>query len=82
VADEPLADLASDPVGYVRKLVAVEARAEAMRKSLAKHVDTIKQDIQADDVWFGRNKPKSDKKSPACLYKVKGDGDGDNTAGT
>lgn len=78
VADEPLADLEKDPPGFVRKMVAVKARLDAMAKMAAKHVDKTKQEIQADGDCFGRNKPKADKKAKACLYSLKGKSDDDS----
>ena len=72
VADEPIADLAKDPPAFIAKLIAVEARAEAMRKLAAAHVDAAKQDIQAPDgTWFGRRKPASSRKANATLYNLK-----------
>jgi len=71
VADEPIADLAADPPGFIRKLLAVEARADAMRKLAVALVDERKQDIQCGDVFFGRNKPKADRKPTAAIYSLK-----------
>lgn len=78
VADQPIADLAADPPGFVKRLVAVEARAEAMRKLAAAHVDSTGQDIQADGVWFGRRKPASSRKPNATIYTLKGESHGDH----
>jgi len=71
VSDLPMRQLADDPAQFVRDLVAVEARAEAMRKLAAGWVDEHKQDIQAGDVFFGRNKPKSERKATATIYQLK-----------
>ena len=85
VADEPIADLAKDPPAFIAKLIAVEARAEAMRKLAAAHVDAAKQDIQAPDgTWFGRRKPASSRKANATLYNLKepANGSDSNTVST
>lgn len=71
VADQPIADLAADPPGFVKRLVAVEARVDAMRALAAKYVDANGADIQAGDVWFGRNKPRTERKAPATVYSPK-----------
>jgi hypothetical protein len=71
VADEPLADLARDPAGFVSKLVAVEARADAMKALAAKYVDETGRDIEAGTVRFGRQKPKAERKAAATLYSLK-----------
>ena len=69
-ADEPLADLAKDPAGFIGKLVAVEARADAMRKLATAYVDANGADIQAGSVAFGRAKPKAQRKATAELYEL------------
>jgi hypothetical protein len=71
VADEPLADLHKDPAGFIAKLVAVEARADAMKELAAKYVDSTGRDIEAGSVRFGRQKPKADRKAPATVYTLK-----------
>jgi hypothetical protein len=70
VADEPIADLARDPVAFVEKLIAVEARADAMKKLASQWVDETGKDIRCGNVCFGRNKPKTDRKAPAALYEA------------
>jgi hypothetical protein len=70
VADEAIADLAADPPGFVKKMVAVGARLDAMQALAAKYVDASGQDIECGELRFGRNKPKSTKKSPATLYEL------------
>lgn len=77
VADEAIADLAEDPVRFVRSLVAVEARASAMSKMAAAWIDEHKQDIRAGDVYFGRQKPKTDRKANATIYSIKEKSNGD-----
>ncbi len=72
VADEPIADLAADPVAFVTKLIAVEAKAAAMSKLATGWVDANKKDIQAGDVFFGRGKPPSGRKPNATIYSLKG----------
>lgn len=68
VSGEDIKEVASDPKAVLRKLVAIEAKADAWKKLLAAHVDT-NGDIHDGDVGFGRNKPKSDRKSPVAIYK-------------
>lgn len=68
-ADEPMKDLAADPVGFVQRMVAIETRLEAMKALAVKHVDATGQDIKAGSVCFGRHKPPSNRKSPASLYE-------------
>ncbi len=81
VADEPLADLNADPVAFVTKLIAVEARAAAMAKLAAAWVDANKRDIQAGDVFFGRGKPPSGRKANATIYSLKGKANGSDSEG-
>jgi hypothetical protein len=81
VADEPIAELAADPAGFIRKLVAVEGRAEAMRKLAAEYVDAHKRDIHSDGVYFGRNKPKSERKAQATIYTLKEKSNGSSDGG-
>lgn len=82
VADEPMADLAADPPGFVRKLIAVGARYDAMSKLAAAHVDATGKDIICDGVAFGRRKPPSSRKPNATLYDLstkKESSNGDST---
>lgn len=65
----------AEPAEVLRDLIAVEARADALRERLTAHVDATKQDIQADGVWFGRRKPASSRKPNATIYSVKENGD-------
>jgi hypothetical protein len=67
VAHEPLRDVRRDPAGAVLQLVALEAKADAIKKLLAGHVDGAGQDIVAEGVAFGRRKPSS-RKPNATLY--------------
>lgn len=78
VADEPLHDLASDPSGYLKKYIAVASRLASMQEAMAAHVDATKQEIVCGPIRFGRNKPKSEKKSPATMYELKGKSNGDS----
>lgn len=71
VADQPIGDLHRDPAEFVKRLVAVEARADAMRQLAAKYVDSTGADIQVGMLFFGRNKPKAERKSPATIYSLK-----------
>lgn len=78
VVDSPIKELASDPAAFIRDLVAVEARAKAMRDLAAAHVDATKQEIDAGGgIMFGRNKPKQSRKSEATTYTLKGESNGD-----
>jgi hypothetical protein len=70
VADEPIADLARDPSTFVQRLIAVEARADAMKKLAVEYVDATGKDIEAGGVCFGRRKPPSNRKSPATIYQI------------
>ena len=72
--------MAKDPAAVVNQLIAVEAKAAAIKKALSAYVDSRKQDIQAGAVCFGRNKPRTERKAPAAIYEPKGEsqnGDGD-----
>ncbi len=62
---QPLAD----PVAAVNALVALESRADALKKLLATHVDATGEDIAAGGVAFGRRKP-AEKKPAAKLYEI------------
>jgi hypothetical protein len=70
VVDQDIGELAKDPPGFVKRLVAVEARADAMRELAAKYVDANGQDIQSGGVAFGRRKPATERKKPATLYDL------------
>jgi hypothetical protein len=70
VADEPLADLAADPPGFVKRMVAVGARLDAMQALAAKHVDATGKDIECGTIRFGRGKPKANRKPTAELYEI------------
>jgi hypothetical protein len=69
VAGEEIKDVASDPKGYLRKLIAVEAKADAMKKLLAAHVDATGADIIDGEAGFGRQKPPSTRKVPVSIYR-------------
>lgn len=71
VADEPIGDLHRDPAEFVKRLVAVEARADAMRTMAAKYVDETGADIRVGLVAFGRCKPKAQRKAEATIYEIK-----------
>jgi hypothetical protein len=72
-AGQDIGDVARDPEGVLRQLVAAEAKRKAMVKTLAAHVDRTGKDIVADGVAFGRHKPKSDRKATAVMYEVDGE---------
>lgn len=61
----------AEPVDVLRDLIAVEARADALRQRLAAHVDSTGADVRCGSVAFGRSKPKAERKAPATLYDVK-----------
>jgi hypothetical protein len=80
VADESIADLSRDPSAFVGKLIAVEARAEAMRKLAAGWVDANGQEIKAPDgTMFGRAKPRTERKATATLYTLKESSNGNGS---
>lgn len=73
VADEPLLEL-SDEVTLVRKMAAIEARLDGLKKIAASYVDAFKRDIDAGNgLRFGRNKPPEKRKKPAVIYSTKGE---------
>lgn len=72
VANEPLRSVATDPVGALSQLVAIEAKGDAIKKLLTAHVDKTKAEIVGDGIAFGRKKP-STRKSTATIYALEGD---------
>jgi hypothetical protein len=72
VSDEPLRSVAGDPVGALLQLVALEAKADGLKKLLTAHVDKTGADILAEGVAYGRRK-KSERKIPATVYELKGE---------
>lgn len=69
------ADVAKDPAGYVRELIALDAKLTAMTKLAADYVDKHG-DIVTPDGCFGRSKPKAVRKQPTAIYQaVETDGD-------
>jgi len=72
VSGEPIRSVAQDPAAALTQLVALEAKADWIRKLLTAHVDNTRQDIVADGVAFGRRK-KSERKAPANVYEVGGE---------
>lgn len=68
VAEYPLK---AEPVDLLRDLIAVEARADAIRERLAAVVDSTGRDVVCEGVAFGRNKPTAERKKPAAMYSVK-----------
>lgn len=69
VSGEDIKEVATDPKGTLRKLIALEAKADAWKKLLAAHVDATGVDIIDGDAGFGRNKPASTRKAPVAIYK-------------
>jgi hypothetical protein len=72
VANEPLRNVATDPVGALSQLVAIDAKADALKKLLTAHVDKTKAEIIGDGIAFGRKKP-STRKATATTYTLDGD---------
>lgn len=68
VAGYPIAET---PEQVLRDLIAVEAKADALRARLVAHVDATGRDVRCGSVSFGRNKPASGRKAPATLYEAK-----------
>ncbi len=71
VSGQDIGDVARDPAAALNHLIAIEAKADALRKTLAAYVDSRGQEIQAGGVAFGRNKPPSGRKPTATVYEVK-----------
>lgn len=70
VSGEDIQEVATDPKGALRKLIAIEAKADAWKKLLAAHVDATGADIIDGDAGFGRQKPASTRKTPVSIYKA------------
>lgn len=70
VADGPFKDLNGDPHDYLVQYMAVASREKAMSEAMAKWVDANGCDIRVGEVAFGRNKPKSTRKTPATIYET------------
>lgn len=70
VSGDDVREVATDPRGSLRRLIALDAKADAWRKLLAAHVDATGQDILDGDAGFGRNKPASGRKLPVSIYKA------------
>lgn len=72
-------DIATEPVEALRQLVAVEARADALKELLNAHVDASGDDVRLNGVCYGIGKPKAVRKPTKALYLTKGEehGDGD-----
>lgn len=70
VAGQENIDVGTDPVAAMRKLVVLEEAAGKLSKALAAHVDKHG-DIVDGQKRFGRDKPRTEKKSPATLYELK-----------
>lgn len=79
---EPIRDLATNPAGVLKQLIATEARASALAKLLTGYVDTTGRDVAVDGHAFGR-KTLSERKPTAKIYKVKTgvDDNGDSNSG-
>lgn len=71
-------DIAQEPTEALRQLIAVEARADALRKFLGSRVDETGADIRVGGTCFGTDKPKSARKPTKSLYTVKGESDDDS----
>lgn len=69
--------ISAEPVDVLRDLIAVEARADALRQVLKAHVSKTKQDVRCGQVWFGKfQKPASQPKF--SIYETKGASNGDS----
>lgn len=70
--------ISAEPSEVLRDLIAVEARASALRDVLIASVDSTGQEVTFGSVAFGRNKPKKERKAPADIYSIGKDSrDGD-----
>lgn len=67
VSGETILQIATDPVGSVRKLAALRAKADAWEALLQAQVDFQGHDIVDGDIAFGRNKPVS-RRGTAGIY--------------
>lgn len=67
VSGETIQQIATDPKAALRKLVAIEASGDQLKKLLAAYADEHG-DIIDGDLAFGRNKPASTRRAPAAIY--------------
>jgi len=67
VSGETIQQIATDPKAALRKLVAIEASGDQLKKLLSAYADEHG-DIIDGDLAFGRNKPASSRRSPAAIY--------------
>jgi len=66
---QPPPSVKDDPVEFVKSLIALEAKFDAMKAEAAEYVDATGEDIVTEDgTAFGRSKPASDRKPPAAIY--------------
>jgi hypothetical protein len=67
-AGEDIKDVQHDPVGSLRQLIAIEAKADALRKQLTNYVDTTGREIVSGKDRFGR--APSSRKPAAKVYQL------------
>jgi len=67
VSGETIQQIATDPKTALRKLVAIEASGDQLKKLLSAYADEHG-DIIDGDLAFGRNKPASSRRSPSAIY--------------
>lgn len=73
-AGKPIADLAKDPVAFLKQMTAVSERLTAMKKLGAAHVKRTGKDIIGENgTRFGTEKPKKDQAKSNSLYTLKGE---------
>lgn len=72
-------DVDADPVEFVRRMVAIDAKFAAMTKQAALWVEANRTDIVTPEGdCFGVNKPKANRKTPKSLYTVETKGESDD----
>lgn len=56
------------PGDFITQMQAVEVKLKAMKKIAADYVESTGRDIITNDICFGANKPKSERKEPKVFY--------------
>lgn len=72
-AEPDIVDVATDPGRVAARLIVLEKRCDQYRAALNKHVDAHGEIYINETERYGREKPRSTKKSPATIYTIKED---------
>lgn len=64
-------DIAESPEDQLRQLIAVEAKADALKELLNKWVDATGEDVTCNGVAYGIGKPKANRKPTKSLYQLR-----------